>query len=288
MAACRESLRALGLNQGATPAEIKTAFRMLAKTWHPDKHSGASKAAAEQRFKQIALAYETLVAEEAEASSSTARGGGRGAGPRRSRERAYETWGTRAQYGSASRPGYNPYRGYMDFGADTPAGEARARTERRRMQWTLGCVATFVLGLSAVTLSARRDNRRLESGELVEAYFNQVTRRWEKASPSMKRDPLLSTLVHLKSPEARQSPPPTAAPARPLPKQAAAPSQGGPPAQKPPAHQPPCPPIMQVVYGHGLTGSGGQPRHAPRRSALTIDGRRASDAFRDRQSGARS
>jgi len=112
------------------------------------------------------------------------------------------------------------------------------------MQWTLGCVATFVLGLSAVTLSARRDNRRLESGELVEAYFNQVTRRWEKASPSMKRDPLLSTLVHLKSPE--------------------------------------------VVYGHGLTGSGGQPRHAPRRSALTIDGRRASDAFRDRQSGARS
>ncbi|EOD12027.1 hypothetical protein EMIHUDRAFT_257241, partial [Emiliania huxleyi CCMP1516] len=143
MAACRESLRALGLNQGATPAEIKTAFRMLAKTWHPDKHSGASKAAAEQRFKQIALAYETL------------------------------TWGTRAQYGSASRPGYNPYQGYMDFGADTPAGEARARTERRRMQWTLGCVATFVLGLSAVTLSARRDNRRLESGELVEAYFNQ-------------------------------------------------------------------------------------------------------------------
>lgn len=243
MAACRESLRALGLNQGATPAEIKTAFRMLAKTWHPDKHSGASKAAAEQRFKQIALAYETLVAEEAEASSSTARGGGRGAGPRRSRERAYETWGTRAQYGSASRPGYNPYQGYMDFGADTPAGEARARTERRRMQWTLGCVATFVLGLSAVTLSARRDNRRLESGELVEAYFNQVTRRWEKASPSMKRDPLLSTLVHLKSPEARQSPPPTAA--RPTPSQAGGsaqprrptgPKTTGPPAPLPTDH----------------------------------------------------
>src|ERR1700752_5385962 len=43
----------------ATSAEIKTAYRRLAKLFHPDKNSGNP--AAEEKFKQIKDAYENLI-----------------------------------------------------------------------------------------------------------------------------------------------------------------------------------------------------------------------------------
>jgi curved DNA-binding protein CbpA len=48
----------LGLSRRADGAEIKAAFRKLAKTCHPDLHAGDR--LAEQRFKEIGNAYETL------------------------------------------------------------------------------------------------------------------------------------------------------------------------------------------------------------------------------------
>ncbi len=48
----------LGLKQSATPAEIKRAYRRLARKYHPDINPGDR--AAEMRFRQIAEAYETL------------------------------------------------------------------------------------------------------------------------------------------------------------------------------------------------------------------------------------
>jgi molecular chaperone DnaJ len=49
----------LGLSRGATIAEIKRAYRRLARTYHPDINPGDRMA--EQRFRQISDAYETLV-----------------------------------------------------------------------------------------------------------------------------------------------------------------------------------------------------------------------------------
>src|ERR1700746_124173 len=43
----------------ATSAEIKAAYRKLAKLFHPDKNSGSP--AAEEKFKQIKDAYENLI-----------------------------------------------------------------------------------------------------------------------------------------------------------------------------------------------------------------------------------
>lgn len=43
----------------ATSAEIKTAYRRLAKIFHPDKNAGSP--AAEEKFKQVKEAYETLI-----------------------------------------------------------------------------------------------------------------------------------------------------------------------------------------------------------------------------------
>jgi len=188
------SLRVLGLTAKATQAQVKSAYRLLAKEWHPDKHQGRAKAAAEARFKQIVGAYEQLSsgAADSEDAARTGYSGGmqwpggvhgpgrhaQGSGTRRDgpqRGSAYESWGTREQYGEAHRAGYNPYRGYMDFDPQTPAGEARARTEQQQTTRSRLSLGLFVFGFGAIVWTARRDNRRLEKGELVEAFFNNVS-----------------------------------------------------------------------------------------------------------------
>ncbi len=50
----------LGVNRSATEKEIKSAYRKLARQWHPDTHSGSEKEQAEEKFKQINEAYEVL------------------------------------------------------------------------------------------------------------------------------------------------------------------------------------------------------------------------------------
>jgi curved DNA-binding protein len=50
----------LGLKRDATEKEIKSAYRKLARKWHPDLHTGKQKAEAEERFKKINEAYEVL------------------------------------------------------------------------------------------------------------------------------------------------------------------------------------------------------------------------------------
>ena len=48
----------LGVDRGSTDAEIKVAYRKLALKWHPDRNPGDK--AAEERFKELAIAYSVL------------------------------------------------------------------------------------------------------------------------------------------------------------------------------------------------------------------------------------
>jgi curved DNA-binding protein len=50
----------LGVERGADEASIKKAYRRLALEWHPDRHAGDGREAAETKFKQISEAYEVL------------------------------------------------------------------------------------------------------------------------------------------------------------------------------------------------------------------------------------
>ena len=50
----------LGVNRKATEKEIKTAYRKLARKWHPDLHTGKEKKEAEEKIKLINEAYEVL------------------------------------------------------------------------------------------------------------------------------------------------------------------------------------------------------------------------------------
>src|SRR5688572_25523956 len=49
----------LGVERGATPVDIKRAYKRLARKYHPDINPGDRLAA--QQFRQIAEAYETLI-----------------------------------------------------------------------------------------------------------------------------------------------------------------------------------------------------------------------------------
>lgn len=50
----------LGVDKNATPEEIKKAYRKLAAKWHPDRHPENEKQNAEEQFKAVKEAYETL------------------------------------------------------------------------------------------------------------------------------------------------------------------------------------------------------------------------------------
>lgn len=52
--------KTLGVARDASADEIKRAYRKLALEWHPDRHKGDGKEAAEARFKQASEAYEVL------------------------------------------------------------------------------------------------------------------------------------------------------------------------------------------------------------------------------------
>lgn len=58
MAGKRDYYEVLGVSRGATPDEVKKAYRKLAMEHHPDRNPGDAEA--EQRFKEAAEAYEVL------------------------------------------------------------------------------------------------------------------------------------------------------------------------------------------------------------------------------------
>ena len=51
--------KSLGVSESASSEEIKTAYKSLAKKWHPDRNQD-NKERAERKFKEVAQAYKTL------------------------------------------------------------------------------------------------------------------------------------------------------------------------------------------------------------------------------------
>ncbi len=61
MPAKKDYYNILGIGKNASPDEIKTAYRKLARKHHPDMHQDANKKEAEEKFKELSEAYEVLI-----------------------------------------------------------------------------------------------------------------------------------------------------------------------------------------------------------------------------------
>ncbi len=94
MAAKRDYYEILGVSREASEAEIKKAYRRLARDHHPDVN--AHDAGAEERFKELTEAHEVLSNQES--------------------RRAYDTYGHRVPRGATGGyPGGDPFGGFQDI-----------------------------------------------------------------------------------------------------------------------------------------------------------------------------
>jgi hypothetical protein len=111
--------RTLGLDPGATPAEIKRAYRRLAKAYHPD--SAGDRAL--PRFLAIQAAYERLTAGQPSGPTSDGRGqpARRGSSQGPTTPPASRPWSADAQRARAAR---DPFRPRAARSGGGPAGAA--------------------------------------------------------------------------------------------------------------------------------------------------------------------
>lgn len=109
----QDPYQVLGVNRDARTADIKKAYKRLARKFHPDLNKDNKKA--EERFKEISQAFDVLGDPEkrklydefGEASLRT------GFDPERARQ--YQQW--EGQYGRArGGPGHNPFSGFGETG----------------------------------------------------------------------------------------------------------------------------------------------------------------------------
>ena len=95
MADKRDLYEVLGVNKSASKDEIKSAYRKLAKKYHPDNKETGSEA----KFKEVQEAYDILYDDQ--------------------KRSAYDQFGFAAFEQGAGQPGSNPFEGGFGFGGES-------------------------------------------------------------------------------------------------------------------------------------------------------------------------
>jgi len=166
----------LGLQVGASPEEAKDAWRKLCREWHPDKHQ-TNIEHAQARMSEINVAYEAL--------------------------RNPRSPNMQERYGRGSgSPSAASYRQQQQHAAWKMASRASNGWSRAFFSFAVFLGGSLTVGIWSLnsrqqTLKAQLD---AEKRGYVDAWYNPGSKRWEMAPASMKKDPMLSTLVESKPP----------------------------------------------------------------------------------------
>jgi len=115
----------LGVKRGASPEEIKKAYRKLARRHHPDVNPGNKQA--EERFKEISQAHDVLSDPEKRKIYDEFGKQGLQAGFDAAKARAYGEWKERQHAGAEGfgRGGFGRYENFEDIFGDVFGGAAR-------------------------------------------------------------------------------------------------------------------------------------------------------------------
>ncbi|MBD1911359.1 MULTISPECIES: DnaJ domain-containing protein [unclassified Leptolyngbya] len=119
MSDLRRYYETLGLQPGASLTEIKTAYRELAKIWHPDRFAGDAqrKQQAEEKIKAINVAYDYLREHHPGDTSGNGKGNSHGDGNAEHTSQAASTRSSSSSY-AASRPPAKPHVASRGGGAE--------------------------------------------------------------------------------------------------------------------------------------------------------------------------
>ena len=180
--------KVLGVSRDASDEEIKTAYRRLAKKYHPDLNPGDAEAA--KKMQQVNAAYEQIkTPEKAAQSQRSGQTGGYGGG-------YYDPFGGYgpfgggySQYGGAGEQNGDSYQqaayNYIRFGRYREAINALANSTQRNARWYyLSALANDGLGNQVTALE---HIRRAVSMEPDNMEYLDLLQRMERGGETYRR-----------------------------------------------------------------------------------------------------
>ena len=183
--------RVLGVERGATADEVKSAYRRLAKEYHPDRNNGS--ASAEAKMKEINDAYARVMDDirhpgSSSSSGGSAWGGSSYGGSAYGRQSSWggQTWGSQGWAGQSwdsagwgggaqGSPQFTAVRNYLAYGRYSEAMNALNSIPTRTAEWYY-CAAQAMVGMGNRVAALDYAQQAVQMDPSNAAYSDLLTR----------------------------------------------------------------------------------------------------------------